>query len=129
LALQRWVAYRLCQARPDLFLGPYCKEHQIQIILHGGQAVAQALIPAAVGAPAAPQTFPRAGGFQGGFADLMTAALPPGVASLNIDIPFASFAIAVNLSIISGTTSGRAARCRSLRVRPERRRRAQSLVP
>src|SRR4051794_21999174 len=56
---------------------------------HGGQAVAQAVVPAAVGAAAAPAKQARGtSGFQSDFADLMTAALPPEAAGKPVEIWF-----------------------------------------
>src|SRR4051812_42171050 len=56
---------------------------------HGGQAVAQAVVPAAVGAAAAPAKQARGtSGFQSDFADLMTAALPPEAAGRPVEIWF-----------------------------------------
>src|SRR3954454_20483967 len=56
---------------------------------HGGQAVAQAVVPAAVGAAAAPAKQARGtSGFQRDFADLMPAALPPEAAGKPVEIWF-----------------------------------------
>src|SRR3954471_13327529 len=56
---------------------------------HGGQAVAQAVVPTAVGAAAASAKQARGtSGFQSSFADLMTAALPPEAAGKPVEIWF-----------------------------------------
>src|SRR5437764_4721664 len=56
---------------------------------HRGQAVAQAVVPTAIGASAAPAKRARgASGFQGGFADLMTAALPPEALGKPVEVWF-----------------------------------------
>ena len=56
---------------------------------HGGQTAAQAVVPARVGASAAPAEQTRGtGGFQRSFADLVTAALPPEAAGKPVEIWF-----------------------------------------
>ena len=56
---------------------------------HGGQAAGQARLPAPVGASAASPERPRgAGGFQSGFAGLVTASLPAAAAGKPVEIWF-----------------------------------------
>src|SRR3954447_19817704 len=61
---------------------------------HGGQAVAQAVVPTVVGAAAASAKQARGtSGFQSSFADLMTAALPPEAAGKPVEIWFTDEAV------------------------------------
>src|SRR5918995_400481 len=56
---------------------------------HGGQAAGQARLPAPVGASAASPERPRSGGgFQSGFAGLVTASLPAAAAAKPVEIWF-----------------------------------------
>src|SRR3954453_19624643 len=85
---------------------------------HGGQAVAQAVVPAAVGAAAAPAKQARGtSGFQSDFADLMPAALPPEAAGKPVEIWFTDEARVGQQGTITRVWAKRGSRPRAARDR------------
>src|SRR5689334_23988763 len=109
---------------------------------HGGQAVAQAVVPTAVGASAAPAKRARgASGFQRGFADLMTDALPPEAAGKPVEIWFTDEARVGQQGTLTRVWAKRGSRPRAPRDRryewaylfgaicPERRTGAAIIMP
>ena len=74
---------------PDLERDGVVRWRCVDLQLHGGQTVAQAVVSTTVGASAAPAEQARGtSGFQHGFADLVTATLPPEAAGRPVEIWF-----------------------------------------
>src|SRR5215204_802330 len=85
---------------------------------HGGQAAGQARLPAPVGASAASPERPRgAGGFQSGFAGLVTASLPAVAAGKPVEIWFMDEARVGQQGTLPRVWAKRGTRPRALRDR------------